>query len=201
MIVFLDESGDAGFKLGQGSSRFFVISLVIFERNKDAERVSARIKDLHEQLQHRSEFKFSKTRQDVRLQFLEAMRDQPFTVRSLIVDKSQVNNETLRHDQEAFYFTFVRQVLERNRDHLQNAKLRIDGSSGRDSGRKFISELRQSMELTLADIKFRDSASEPLIQLADMVAGATRYAYDPERLDSRFHDRFQHKVEDDWMFR
>lgn len=37
MLVFLDDSGDPGFKLDRGSSAFFVIACVIFEDKLDAE--------------------------------------------------------------------------------------------------------------------------------------------------------------------
>lgn len=36
MLVFVDESGDSGLKLGDGSSDFFVLTLVIFSKNEDA---------------------------------------------------------------------------------------------------------------------------------------------------------------------
>ncbi len=38
MLVFIDDSGDPGFKLDKGSSKFFVISLVIFNDNLEAEK-------------------------------------------------------------------------------------------------------------------------------------------------------------------
>lgn len=46
MIVFIDESGDAGFKIGKGSSTFFVISLIIFDDELEAEETALRIKNL-----------------------------------------------------------------------------------------------------------------------------------------------------------
>lgn len=35
-LIFVDESGDTGFKFEKGSSRFFVLVLVIFDRPEDA---------------------------------------------------------------------------------------------------------------------------------------------------------------------
>ena len=62
MIVFLDESGDAGFKLGQGSSTYFVIALVIFDSFDDAEATAKVIQGLRGSLKLHShfEFKFNK---------------------------------------------------------------------------------------------------------------------------------------------
>jgi hypothetical protein len=36
MLVFIDDSGDPGFKLDRGSTPFFVIALVIFEDELEA---------------------------------------------------------------------------------------------------------------------------------------------------------------------
>jgi hypothetical protein len=33
MLVFVDESGDAGMKLGKGSSEFFIVTAVLFKSN------------------------------------------------------------------------------------------------------------------------------------------------------------------------
>lgn len=36
MLVFLDESGDPGLKLKQGSSQYFIVTIVIFEDKDEA---------------------------------------------------------------------------------------------------------------------------------------------------------------------
>ncbi len=36
MLVFIDESGDTGLKIDKGSSKYFVIALVIFEDHEEA---------------------------------------------------------------------------------------------------------------------------------------------------------------------
>lgn len=40
MIVFIDESGDPGFKIESGSSEVFVLALVVFDDNLEAEKAS-----------------------------------------------------------------------------------------------------------------------------------------------------------------
>jgi hypothetical protein len=42
--VFIDDSGDPGFKLNKGSSSHFVIACVIFDDSLDAEEVALTIK-------------------------------------------------------------------------------------------------------------------------------------------------------------
>jgi hypothetical protein len=60
MLVFIDDSGDAGFKLGRGSSDFFVISAMIFYDNLEAEKMAVAIKELRRDLgfSDRVEFKY-----------------------------------------------------------------------------------------------------------------------------------------------
>ena len=43
MLVFVDESGDAGLKINQGSSPHFVVALVVFEDNEEATVLEQRI--------------------------------------------------------------------------------------------------------------------------------------------------------------
>ena len=58
MIIFSDDSGDPGFKTAKGSSDVFVIALVIFDSDKDAEETALKIKSLKQSLKLRDQFEF-----------------------------------------------------------------------------------------------------------------------------------------------
>ena len=49
-LVFIDESGDAGFKIEKGSSSHFVVVLVIFNDELVAEETALTIKKLKREL-------------------------------------------------------------------------------------------------------------------------------------------------------
>ncbi len=49
MLVFVDESGDPGLKLDKGSSKYFIVTLVVFEDPKDAEDLDLRIRLLRKE--------------------------------------------------------------------------------------------------------------------------------------------------------
>jgi CO dehydrogenase nickel-insertion accessory protein CooC1 len=89
MLIFLDESGDAGFKFDSGSSSHFVIALIIFDDPLDAEETASRIKKLRQELKVHEmfEFKFNKMNDFRRYRFLEAVRDSKFRIRAMVVDK------------------------------------------------------------------------------------------------------------------
>jgi len=62
MLVFIDESVDPGLKVGYGSTRYFVVTLVLFEDIDEAIACDQRIGLLRKELGLRdgTEFKFSK---------------------------------------------------------------------------------------------------------------------------------------------
>ena len=73
MIIFLDDSGDPGFKVGKGSTASLVIALVIFDDELEGEETSLKIKRLKRELGVKDtfEFKFHKCRSEYRRRFLE----------------------------------------------------------------------------------------------------------------------------------
>ena len=84
MLVFIDDSGDAGFKIEKGSSRFFVIALVIFDDELEAQKTAVTIKELKRELKFPDdvEFKFCKSSHDVRRKFLSAVCKYNFKIRT-----------------------------------------------------------------------------------------------------------------------
>ena len=58
MLVFVDESGDTGFKLGHGSSEIMTVSLVIFDDESIAQEVDNRIVTLRTELHQPLNFEF-----------------------------------------------------------------------------------------------------------------------------------------------
>jgi len=72
MLVFLDDSGDPGFKVAKGSTPCFVIALVIFDDDLEAEKCAVAIKELRRTLglSDNYEFRFNGSNRDIRLAFL-----------------------------------------------------------------------------------------------------------------------------------
>ena len=105
MLVFIDDSGDAGFKLDKGSSKHFVIACVIFDDNLDAEEAALIIKRLRRSLHWRDdhEFKFNKTSKAIRLAFLNEVKGCKFRIRAIVADKSTIRSPELRTSKNKFY--------------------------------------------------------------------------------------------------
>lgn len=111
MLILIDESGDAGFKVAKGSSPYFVVAMVIFRDLQEAEKASAAIAHARERLNIKTEFKFNKCHPQVRDSFFEAVHSFSFTVRALVVDKARIYSEGLRENKERFYNYFVKTLL------------------------------------------------------------------------------------------
>lgn len=58
MLVFLDDSGDPGFKVKKGSSPCFVIALVMFDDPLQMEECAVEIKKLRRKLRLNHQFEF-----------------------------------------------------------------------------------------------------------------------------------------------
>lgn len=207
MLVFIDESGDAGFKITKGSSRYFVIVLIIFDDPLDAEEVALKIKQLRKKLKKTDnfEFKFNKCDRKIRKRFLFEIKDSNFRVRAIVFNKQIVYSHHLRTKKESFYSFALRMVLDKNNDTIKNARIRIDGSGEKAFRKELTIYLRTYLNLAtkkvMRNLRFRDSRKDVLIQLADMIAGAVRRSYDKDKSDYEIYRKIIKKKEEDvWEF-
>ncbi len=208
MLVFIDDSGDAGFKLDKGSTEFFIISLVIFDDNLEAEKIAVAIKELRRELKFsdQAEFKFFKSRKDVRVKFLQTVNQFKFKIRSLVIDKKLIKSDNLKNNKNSFYSYVIKTALQYSNNSILNAKIRIDGSGDKVFRKNFLSYLRRQLNskdrCIMANCKLVDSKKDVLIQLADMVAGSVRRSYDNSVTDSKLYKSIISKhIEDEWLFK
>jgi hypothetical protein len=203
MLVFIDESGDPGFKLSKGSSATFTAALAAFRDPDQARAAHAAIEATAVRLRIRPEFKFSKCRPEVRDAFFETVRPFTFCVRAIVVQKKLIYSTHLRSRKEAFYSFFVKSMLKFDDGLLKTARIVIDGSGDRDFKREMGAYFRHQLgKGKVESIKFNDSVSDRLVQLADMCAGAIARSYKRERPDKdRWRDMLAAKIEKIWEFR
>ncbi len=105
MLIFIDDSGDPGFKFAKGSSTVFVIALVIFDDNLVAEETAVALKKLRRDLKFPDdvEFKFHKSRLKVKERFLEVASKFPFRARAIIFQKEKIHSNYLRTSVDSFF--------------------------------------------------------------------------------------------------
>jgi len=206
-LIFIDDSGDPGFRLQKGSSLVLVIALVIFDDYLEAEKTSLAIKELRRKLKVSDlyEFKFNKTNRKFRNEFFSAVKDYNFRVRAIVAKKEIIHSPRFRSEKEDFYNYIIMQALKHNGGTIRNAKLRFDKrgeKSLRDQLRVYLSRrLDNKNSKIFRDLKFADSRQNTLVQLADMVAGsifASNTGKDKSYLGSL--DNYG-RIEDIWSFK
>lgn len=181
MLAFVDESGDSGRKILQGSSEYFAVSIVTFEDNEDAQECDNRISELRSQLglSLKYEFHFSHNSKKIREQFLEAVAGYPFFYHTFALNKDPEKLYGPGFDvKESLYKYTTRLTLENAKPYLNNATVIIDESGDR----KFRDELALYLRRQIRDdsgrrlikkVKTQRSSGNNLLQLADYVVGVS----------------------------
>lgn len=208
MLVFIDDSGDPGFKLDRGSAPIFVIACVIFNDELEAEKTAVSIKELKRELGFPDtvEFKFNKSRRAIREVFFKKINHFKFKVRDLVVKKENIRSNELRNNKNSFYSYTIKLLLKHSGGSILDAKIRIDGSGDRIFRKNFITYLRKQLNSTHAKImkncKLIDSKENVLIQMADMIVGSVRRSYDLAKTDKDIYKKIiQKHIEDEWKFK
>lgn len=199
MLVFIDESGDAGFKLD--SSPCLVMAMVIFDSYADADDTRNRITMLGNAMRIKPEFRFTNCSDAVRAAFFREVQPCRFRVRGIVMRKTLIHSHHLRNHPPAFYNYALRQLITRN--SLQRARIRIDGNAKKEFLKEAKAYLRRETPTGMMEsLKFLDSEQEALIQLADMVTGAIARVHNrPQRSDAaQWYGMIRTKVEDVWQF-
>lgn len=207
MLVFIDDSGDPGFKINKGSSKTFVMCCVVFDDELEAEKTAIKIKELRRRLKKKDsfEFKFNKCSKKYRIEFLKSICDSRFRIRAIVMPKEKIHGIELRRSTESFYKFTIKTVLKNNFGKITNAKIRLDGHGNRLFRRELLTYLKNHLnnreQYVISNIKFRDSHRDVLIQLADMIAGSINRTFNKEKTDSKLYWYIIKKRKEDlWVF-
>ena len=182
-LIFIDDSGDPGFKFNRGSSRYFVIACVIFDNKKDSEIVSQKLGTLKQEMAwiKTREFKFHRANDRQKDLFFNSIKHLPFKVRAIVVDKSKVI-ET-RMSQHSFYLQTIIYVLDQYVD-MNKAQIYLDGRGNRTFQKQSSAAIRKILNTNrqrMNEFRFLNSRNNILIQMADMIAGAIAAKYDSNK--------------------
>lgn len=180
MLVFIDESGDSGLNISNGSSRFFTIGFVVFEENEEAEAYDKRIELLKRELgwdsiRGKGEFHFKRNSDEIRKTFLEAVARYNFFYYGFVINKDpkKLWGEGFKN-KDSFYKYACGLVFENAKDKLHKATVVIDKSGNLEFRNKLALYLRRKVntkDRLVGKVKMQDSAKNNLLQLADYVAG------------------------------
>lgn len=208
MLIFIDDSGDTGFKFDRGSTSHFIIAMVIFDDELEAQKTAVAIKELKREIGFgdNTEFRFFKTKDKYKIKFLKRINKFNFRVRCLVVDKTIVYSEQLQNNKNSFYSYFIKETLKNNNSTIIDAKIRLDGGGNRNFRKTFITYLRKELnskdKKIMKNFKMVDSKRDVLIQMADMVAGSINRSCDNTKKDyKKYKKMIESKIEDEWNFK
>ena len=181
MLAFVDESGDPGRDVVNGSSLFFVVAVVTFQDHEDANACDQRITLLRRELalDPRYEFHFSENTKKIRRRFLEAVTPYHFFYHAFALNKDpqKLYGPGFEHKESLYKFT-ARLTFENAKPYLSDAIVIVDQSGDR----KFRDELATYLRARIRDqggrhlikkLKVQRSSGNNLLQLADYVACVT----------------------------
>lgn len=190
VLVFIDESGDAGMKDRPGSSRYFFVAAVLFEDNDAAWACDKRIDSLRQEmgLDSRFEFHFNSCSREFRKEFLRAVGQFHFFYHVFGLNKRKLWGQGFL-DKHSFYKYTTGLVFENAKSHLHNAKVVIDRTGNQEFRGQLGKYLKRKMNEPGSDqlirrVSMEASHSNNLLQVADMVCGAVARSYSDERKDT-----------------
>jgi hypothetical protein len=194
VLVFVDENGDDGMAEKPGSSKHFRVTAVVFPSRDNAGECDGDIAKLRKELgfADRSEFKFNKSRPEVRRAFLERVQPHDFAYATYSVKKTTLVDFGF-NTKESVYKYAVEVLFDKLRMILRDATVVFDRFGGRDFNRELQTSLRsividENGRCLIKKMRGGDSARDNLLQMVDMVGGAEARAqmlHKPDRLDYR----------------
>lgn len=190
-LVFIDDSGDPGFKEGASSSDF-VLAAALFIDPDTATLVNDAIAEYRRELgwKDEHEFKFRKAPKDVKLKFLRIVNKYNFDIYAVYINKSKYPNVFKFSDDEKLYNWATKELLLTM--PLNNAKIRIDGKYGKPYKTRIKTYIRKELngkKRRVEDFDTQDSVKDNLIQLADIVAGSINRSFQTSKTDSQEYIR------------
>lgn len=197
--VFIDDSGDGGFKVGQGSTSHLVMAACVFRDPKQIELLADAVRACSSKNRVDSEFKYAKTKDRIRSCFFDCTAHIQYDVRAIIMTEEWIWSPRYRSSPSKFKSFTIGQLLSHGFGQIHDAKVFIDGQDTKAFG---ISDAEHVAGIanrpspgTIAQVRFVDSKANVGIQLADMVAGAiNRGVRTHSKPDTRHLDRIRSRT-------
>jgi len=193
MKIAIDESGDSGRKFWKGSSRWFILAAVIVPDNMQCGPTCQAVDAYRHTSAGGQELHFFSNTHDQHVDFFRYMHDKEYIFASVCIDKRKLivkRPQILSTKMALLNFAFDKLFIEL-KPWLDHPVVLVD-----TSGSEFLnSSLKRHLLKTfgashkgdinsIEQVRAVDSRNEPLVQLADYVAGAIHH-----KIDGRYSSR------------
>ncbi len=200
MLVFVDESGDAGLKIESGSSPFFVVTTLVFLDHEAAQRCDEEITKLRARLNcsAKKEFHFNKDSDRIKDAFFEAIELFDFWYSAVVLNKAGLTSPGFSYKDSLYKYT-VSLAFQNIFEDLNDAIVVFDRCGGREFTNQLRNYLRRAMNRKagqadhgkIKKVKDGHSHTDNLLQLADMICGAVAKCYSCDKTGRR---KFRNKL-------
>ncbi len=204
-VVYIDESGDEGFRFGKGSSDWFIVSAVVTQKATDLETVKL-VDHVREQVLNRKDHEplhFRKLKHEHRIPFLDVLSQADLKALVVLIHKPSIKNVEIFQQKNRMYFYAARLLLERVswycRDHVttktpgdDTAEIIFSNRGGMkyEEFRQYMNRLRHRTESDDVQINWNVIKSDQItasatkrmgLQLADAVASGFFFGVQPNQ--------------------
>jgi len=171
-----DESGDVSFNFGKGASRYFVMAVIA---TVHPQALRQRLEEVRQELNLPAGYEFGFNAMGasavLRRKVFSRLRSADFSAWALIVDKTTLPEPFIVMRRLDFYLFFVTELLQAIPfEQREGATLILDEFGGEPhlplEFRRYMK--RRNIPRHFNRVLTKRSKSEPLIQVADLVAGA-----------------------------
>ena len=144
-LVFIDDSGDPGFK--DASSSRLIMAAALFTNPQEATTLSKRISQFRRSLGWRDdcEFKFAKVRKDIIVALLNIVINYDFQIYSAYIEKDCFERSQNTADKERECNWLIKKLLLSM--PISDAKIEIDGSFSKQYKQKAASYFRRELNI------------------------------------------------------
>lgn len=199
MYLFIDESGDTG--CNGSATQYFVISIIIFDNVNDMQDTQSKIEDF-KRLEHlENELHFCKTPNDMRDKFFYFIKSCGFKSKAICINKKELYSEYLTNNPDKLYNYALKLLLD-SLNTQEELKIILDGKGNKRLEKQLKQYLKTNPKLNVQKIRTKDSRSDVLLQLADMIASCIGHAYNKKEKSNA--DKWKNIVADKiniWNFR
>ena len=187
-FIFIDDSGDTGFK--KDSSSYFLLAAMVVINENEKQALNDSIDNFRRNLgwADLDEFKFNITNKRTILKLIDTVKEFNYKAHIMILDKRKINLNKIPKDKTSLYYRIINELL--LKVTLENPVITIDGRAGKS----FSKEIRTYLRKILSDngihnsrVYLVDSRKNSLVQLADIIVGSVARSYNKEKADNQIY--------------
>ncbi len=186
LTAYVDETGNHDLEVEKaGASNLFICVAVLVDEQQQI-IVDAAVRELSKKYFSGGEIKSSSIggNHERRLRVLAPLADMDFGYYALLVDKARVERDSGLQYKRSFYKYLTRMLYRRLCTGVTRLNIVADEHGGKafmDSCEPYLKRKGLPSLFTTFSHCFANSAKEPLIQLADLIAGSLAYVFDPDK--------------------